>query len=104
MTKFLKASLIAITFTATSSTVFANNEVGIKTFQQVCTACHSSGGGAAPQLGNKAAWKARIAKGKEALYSSALNGFGGMPARGGVSSLTDAQVKAVVNYMIAKGS
>lgn len=104
MTKFLNISLLAITLVATSNTAFANNEAGKKTYSQVCSVCHDSGAVGAPELGDKFAWKSRIAKGKDALYSSALNGFGGMPARGGMSSLTDEQVKAVVNYMIAKGS
>jgi len=91
MTTLLKVSLFAITLTATSNMAFANNDAGKKTYNQVCSACHDSGAAGAPELGDKFAWKSRIKKGKDALYSS-------------VSSLTDAQVKAVVNYMIAKGS
>lgn len=104
MTKVLQVSVISFVLLSTSNFAVANEDVGKKTYNQVCSACHDSGAAGAPELGDKFAWKSRIKKGKDALYSSALNGFGGMPARGGMSSLTDAQVKAVVNYMIAKGS
>ena len=103
MTKILSVSVVAIMLTTTSNIAFAA-DAGKKTYGQVCSACHDSGMAGAPELGDKFAWKSRIAKGKEALYSSAINGFGGMPAKGGKSSLTDTQVKAVVNYMISKGS
>ena len=47
-----------------------------------------------------------MAKGKEALYKSALGGLTGpkgtqMPPRGGNDKLTDAEVKAAVDYMMA---
>lgn len=104
MTNLLKISLFIAVLWIISSNAFANNDAGKKTYNRVCSACHDNGTAGAPELGDKFAWKSRIKKGKAALYSSALNGFGGMPARGGMSSLTDEQVKAVVNYMIAKGS
>ena len=55
---------------------------------------------------DKTAWKPRLAKGKEALYRSALTGLTGpkgtqMPPRGGNAKLTDEQVKAAVDYMMA---
>ena len=69
-----------------------------------CQACHGEDVAGAPLITNKAAWVARLAKGKQALYRSALAGLVGpkgteMPARGGNSSLSDEQVKAAVDYM-----
>ncbi len=52
-----------------------------------------------PKLGDKAAWAPRIAAGK--MYEVALKGKGGMPAKGGNPSLSDADVKAAVDYMLA---
>jgi cytochrome c5 len=48
----------------------------------------------------------RLAMGKEALYKSALGGLTGpkgtqMPPRGGNDKLTDDEVKAAVDYMMA---
>ena len=80
---------------------------GEEIWKGTCQACHAEPMSGAPLITDKAGWAPRIAKGKEALYRSALKGFVGpkgteMPARGGNASLTDAQVKAAVDYMILK--
>jgi cytochrome c5 len=75
-----------------------------KIYTATCAACHGAGVLGAPKVGDKAAWKARIAKGKAALYTSATNGFKMMPPRGGNAALKDDELKAVVDYMVAKGS
>ena len=64
-----------------------------------CFACHGTGAAGAPKLGDKAEWKKRIAQGMDTLNDHAINGFQGMPPRGG-SSLSDDAVKAVVKYMV----
>jgi len=76
---------------------------GKATYDSSCTACHAAGVAGAPKYGDGAAWKDRIAQGKSVLYQHALNGFQGksgfMPARGG-ANLSDAAVKAAVDYMV----
>ena len=67
-----------------------------------CSACHASGAAGAPKLGDKAAWAPRIKAGNEGLYNSALNGKNAMPPKGGNASLSDADVKAVVDYMVSQ--
>jgi cytochrome c5 len=72
-----------------------------------CRNCHLLGIAGAPAVTNFQAWEPRIAKGKPALYQSALNGVNDaqgavrMPARGGNTRLSDEQVKRAVNYMLA---
>lgn len=71
-----------------------------------CEACHAHDIAGAPLVTSLAAWAPRIAKGREALYKSALNGLTGpmgtqMPPRGANEKLTDEQVKAAVDYMLA---
>ena len=68
-------------------------------FSQVCTACHSTGVLGAPKLGDKAAWAPRIAQGIDALTASAIKGKGNMPPKGG-SAASEAEIKAVVTYMV----
>ena len=82
-------------------------QAGEEVWKGTCQVCHTEPTSGAPQIGDKAAWAPRVKKGREALYRSALGGFvgakgGEMPARGGNASLTDAQVKAAVDYMISK--
>ena len=67
-----------------------------------CAACHGSGVAGAPKLGDKLAWAPRIKAGSAALYNSTLKGKNAMPAKGGNASLTDADVKAVVDYMVSQ--
>jgi cytochrome c5 len=71
-----------------------------------CEVCHAQDLAGAPLVTNKAAWAPRVAKGKDALYKSALGGLTGpkgtqMPPRGGNDKLTDDQVRAAVDYMVA---
>lgn len=67
-----------------------------------CAACHGAGVAGAPKPGDKAAWAARIKAGNDALYGNAINGKGAMPAKGGNASLSDADVKAAVDYMVSQ--
>jgi len=77
---------------------------GESVYQISCFACHAVGVAGAPKYGDQAAWADRIAKGKEALYESAITGYQGesgvMPAKGGNPQLSDAEVRAAVDYMI----
>ncbi|GAA5215682.1 c-type cytochrome [Corallincola platygyrae] len=81
-------------------------EPGQQVWEQTCAVCHQNGIAGAPPIGNQAAWAPRIAKGVDTLVGHALNGFEGeegtMPARGGNTSLTDAQVTDAVKYMISQ--
>lgn len=75
---------------------------GEATYNGACMACHASGAGGAPVVGNTDAWAPRIAKGIDALYNSGLNGVAGtsMMAKGGRADLSDEAVKAAVDYMV----
>jgi len=74
-----------------------------KVYETYCTLCHASGVGNAPILGDVDAWSARIAKGKDALYASGLNGLGAlMPAKGTCASCSEDDIKATVDYMVEK--
>lgn len=74
---------------------------GESVYQQSCAACHGTGVMGAPKFGDKGQWGPHLAKGKETLYQSALNGIGAMPPKGGNMSLSDEAVKAAVDYMTA---
>lgn len=79
---------------------------GERVYQQVCNACHGTGAGGAPRLGNQSQWETRLAQGNDTLYQHAVQGFTGshgtMPPRGGKADLSDTDVKAGVDYMLSK--
>jgi cytochrome c5 len=101
-----KASEEMVADTAADSET--SGDIGETVYKSLCVNCHGIAAMAAmiPQTGDAAAWEARIAKGIDALYESAINGFTGdmgmMPARGSNPALTDDEVKAAVDYMVGQ--
>jgi len=85
--------------------VEAEPKSGDVVYGAACAACHASGVAGAPRYGDTADWSARIAKGADTLYTNAINGVNGssgyMPAKGGNPSLSDEEVKAAVDYILA---
>jgi cytochrome c5 len=69
-------------------------------YTQLCQTCHAAGVAGAPKLGDKAAWAPRLALGVDGLTASAIKGKNAMPPKGG-STATDAELKAVVAYMVS---
>jgi len=83
-----------------SASAAAGKSDGKKIYESACIACHGAGVAGAPKFGDKAAWAPHLAHGVAALYQSALKGKNAMPPKGGNASLSDADVKAVVDYMV----
>jgi c(7)-type cytochrome triheme protein len=78
---------------------------GKATYDSACAACHGAGILGAPKLGDQAAWAARNKGGIEGLVKSAIAGTAkGMPPRGGRTELTEAQLRAAIEYMMAGGA
>ena len=78
-------------------------------FDNLCTTCHTNSATGAPNIHEKAAWAPRVAQGLDTLIKHAIDGYSGadgkgalMPAKGGNPSLTDAQVKATVEWMLTQ--
>jgi len=65
-----------------------------------CAMCHDSGAAGAPVMGDKKAWKARIAQGMESLYKNGIKGKGAMPPKGGAAGLSDTEFKKVVDFIV----
>ncbi len=76
---------------------------GKAVYNAVCHTCHASGLLGSPTFGDAGAWGPRIAKGKDTLYTHAINGFGAMPAKGG-ADIPDEEVQNAVDYMVAEVS
>lgn len=76
---------------------------GTQVYDSKCAMCHASGAAGAPKFGDAAAWAPRIGQGMETLYTHAIAGFNGMPAKGLCMDCSDDEVKAAVDYL-ADGS
>lgn len=68
-----------------------------------CSKCHKDGVGGAPKIGDLDAWIPRLKPGLDVVVRSAINGHGGMPARGGMANLTDAELRSAIVYMFSQG-
>lgn len=88
---------------AAAAAVSSGPRSGEEVYNASCMACHSTGAGGAPKLGDTAAWAERIAKGADVLHQSGLNGVPGtgMMAKGACMNCSDEEVIAAVDYMIA---
>jgi cytochrome c5 len=75
---------------------------GEQVFAAQCSACHATGALGSPKFGDAAAWAPRIAKGFDALLSSAMNGKNSMPKQSG-GDFSDLEVARAVVYMADKG-
>jgi len=64
---------------------------------QICGACHMGAIPNAPKIGDKGAWTSRGSLAQ--LTASAIKGKGAMPARGGMPSLSDAEIEAAIKHM-----
>jgi len=73
---------------------------GKKVYESTCVNCHGTGVANAPKFGDKKAWAPHLMHGAEHLYENALKGVNAMPPRGGNLTLSDAEVKAAVDYML----
>jgi len=98
------AAVAAAATQAASQVAYGGTMDGSVIFNQLCTGCHTSGAGGAPTL-TAAGMGARVSKGAETLHKHAIEGFTGtagvMPPKGGNPALTDDQVKATVDWMLA---
>ncbi|MBL0708807.1 MAG: c-type cytochrome [Sulfurimonas sp.] len=73
----------------------------MKSYENNCLACHGAEGMGAPVVGDKDAWAEVMKKGLDAVHKNALEGINGMPAKGG-ASVSDGELKQLVDYMIEK--
>ena len=70
-----------------------------ETYEASCAVCHATDAMGAPMVGDKKAWEATLKKGIDKVYHNAIHGINGMPPKGG-TTLDDAAIKAVVDYMV----
>ncbi len=78
----------------------ADSGKGKSIYDTTCMVCHAAGVAGAPKAGDKAAWAPRLKEGMPAVYAIAMKGKGAMPPKGGNAALSEADLKAAVDYMV----
>jgi cytochrome c5 len=75
---------------------------GKKVYDTTCTVCHTASVAGAPKPGDKAAWAPRLKQGMDALVQSVIKGKGAMPPKAGNAALTDAEIRAAIEFMVSQ--
>jgi cytochrome c5 len=75
---------------------------GEQVVQYQCVLCHGPGVGGAPKIGDGKAWGKRANDGIDRLVRSALDGRNGMPPSGGMTGLSENELRAAIRYMLEK--
>ena len=79
---------------------------GPQVYNEACIACHGTGIGGAPNVGDAPAWAPRIAQGIGVLHDRAITGYQGstgyMPPKGARVDLSDKEINDAVDYMVAE--
>jgi len=73
---------------------------GEQVYNQFCFACHTTGVGGAPMLGDTVAWAPRIEQGLDLLWDHTLNGINAMPAKGTCMNCSDDELRDTMEYMV----
>lgn len=98
------AALAALSVLLVHCGASAAEAPGDRTVRLVCSACHGTGLLGAPRIGNAGDWSGRLraAGSVDALLSTAAHGKNNMPPRGGVAELSDAELRAAIESMLAQ--
>lgn len=95
----MRYALAALLFALASVASAASFE---ESYMKNCAVCHLPGIHGAPKVGDKAEWSRRIRPGLSTVYRNAIKGIpnSAMMAKGGHDDLSDAEIKAIVDYMV----
>lgn len=77
---------------------------GEQLVQSHCANCHGDGKDGAPRIDDFKAWAPRLQKGITGLVQSAMTGHKAMPARSGMASLSDTDLRNAVTYMVVQSA
>ncbi|TCS73290.1 cytochrome c5 [Sulfuritortus calidifontis] len=69
-------------------------------YAENCASCHDTGTTGAQKLTDAKAWEPLLKQGKDYLYTAAIKGTFGGPAKGGNDKLSDADTRLAVDYMV----
>ncbi len=94
--------LCAILIAFGAAAAVAGPELGqaqMDKYHKSCSVCHDSGAAGAAKTGDTAAWQPLLDKGMQALVESVNKGLNAMPPRGMCFDCSDADYRALIEYM-----
>ena len=71
------------------------------TYRRSCATCHAKPGAGAPLAHDTRAWDARLSRGMDALLEHTVGGIGGMPPMGLCMDCSEAEFRALIEFMAA---
>ncbi len=95
----MKKMFACIAVLVASSFAAAADQAVVDRYTKACSICHAAGVANAPKFGAAADWAPRLAKGTDKLVLSVKNGLNAMPPRGMCMDCSDADYKALIQYM-----
>ena len=72
---------------------------GAAIYQRYCFSCHAAGVAGAPRTGDAGVWSPRMAKGRDALLRSTVDGMVGMPAMGLCFDCSEQELEDAIRHM-----
>lgn len=72
--------------------------IGERVYKKHCSVCHEAGVAGAPKKGSPD-WQPRLAKGKDVLLQSVINGLGAMPPKGTCVNCSNNDLAQAIDYM-----
>ncbi len=97
----MKKLFVCSVLVLASPFVAAADQAVVDRYNKSCSVCHAAGVANAPKTGAPDAWKPRLAKGTDNLVLSVKKGLNAMPPRGMCNDCSDADYKALIQYMSA---
>ncbi len=110
MSRFISTAICALfvcSICSTEASAAGNATKGKAVYDANCTACHATGIGGSPKLGDKVAWAPRIKQGEAVLTTHAIKGFKtpgstgmAMMPKAGKPTLSDADIANATAYIV----
>lgn len=100
MKKTYLAALIASVGLLSACTPEPQERTGESIYYQSCFSCHERGHGGAPIRGNMEQWQPRLNKGEEAMMTSMVEGYKGMPPKGACFDCSEADLQMALDFML----
>ncbi len=100
----MKPTLLSITAASllllSACTPEPQERTGESIYYQSCFSCHERGHGGAPIRGNMEQWQVRLDKGEEAMMTSMIEGYKGMPPKGACFDCSEADLQMALDFML----